>query len=249
MKIFSISILCLILSASLFAQNKTITRDTINLRGVILKSDGKPASNISIVSKQIETSFNKFRVFATTDTDGQFSLNGIMPNDTLTIVSINYDNPIYYNKGGRLMVIILPSEKVEDINSKNPVEITAKRITPKTTPTIDIVPATAPPSYITVQKPEFPGGSEHFLTFIQKNLSYPDKAVKNNIEGTVEVEFTVEKDGSLTNFILLKGIGYGCDEEVLKAVLKSPKWKPGIMNNVPATINTSVSVRFSLKDK
>lgn len=249
MKQFLFLILFFAFTLPTFSQNKTITRDTVNLRGVIFTSDGQPAPNISITSRQLDPRFKNHRIFTTSDDSGQFILNGIMPNDTLTIEAISYAELRYYNRGSRFMVIILPSKHTYTINSEKPIEITAARSIPKTTPTISYVPTNENPPSIISQMPEFPGGNERFLAFLKRTLSYPEKAVKNNIEGTVEIQFTVQKDGSLSDFIILNGIGYDCDQNVLNAIVNSPRWKPGAMNNAAIAINTSVAVKFSLTDK
>jgi len=76
------------------------------------------------------------------------------------------------------------------------------------------------------QIPTFGQGND-LWTFIAKNLRYPKAARKRGVEGKVFVEFVVEKDGSLSNVKALKGIGYGCDEEVVRVVKSLPSWKPG----------------------
>ncbi|MET3978345.1 TonB family protein [Mucilaginibacter sp. UYP25] len=80
----------------------------------------------------------------------------------------------------------------------------------------------------TDQRPEFPNGEVAFINFLRKNVKYPDLAKKNEIQGRVTVEFVCEKDGSLTNFHIIKGIGGGCDEELVRILKLSPRWKPGI---------------------
>src|SRR5688572_33431925 len=66
--------------------------------------------------------------------------------------------------------------------------------------------------------PEFPGGEDKLWLFLDKNLVYPLKARDKNITGKVYVGFIVEKDGNITHIEILKGIGYGCDEEVLRVI-------------------------------
>src|SRR5438552_1905723 len=77
------------------------------------------------------------------------------------------------------------------------------------------------------EQPQFPGGNGKLMKFIQKNLVYPAAARESNIQGTVEVSFTVDATGTITNAKVTKGIGGGCDEEALKMVAKMPKWTPG----------------------
>ena len=238
MKLTLTTAFLLIINIQLFAQDKTITRDTINLRGIVIESDGKPASNITIWSQT--------KITAVTDNKGQFVLNGIMPNDTLTVYSIENKKQYYTNNGSRFMIINLPME-IEDVSAETPVEITAIRTKTKVIPNIASLDKT-PKTFIAIG-PEFPGGNARFLFYIQRVLIYPQSAVENNIEGTVQVMFTVKEDGALTDFVLIKGIGYGCDEAAIQLLQKSPKWKPGIQNSLPVAIRKNVSIKFSLRDK
>ena len=74
---------------------------------------------------------------------------------------------------------------------------------------------------------EFPGGIEGWGKFLSTNLKYPNQASKLGVEGRVFIQFIVEKDGSLSNIEVLKGIGAGCDKEAKRVVTDSPKWIPG----------------------
>ncbi len=73
--------------------------------------------------------------------------------------------------------------------------------------------------------PEFPGGQSAFIKFLSRNLKYPVIAVEKGIEGKVLVSFIIEKNGRLSNIKILRGIGYGCDEEAIRVLEKSPEWK------------------------
>jgi len=240
----------LLLSTFLFAQNGShiIHKDTINLRGFIYNADGKPAIYKIIESKQLNLRYADSPIGAQTDSNGYFDLKGAKPNDTLTIRELS--GPLYfYNSGSRFIVIYLPAVMINELNAKNPIEINTKRAYRKHIPSFTIVPIDFIRDYFSIEKiPEPPGGISAFFKFIQKNLKYPEKAVTNNIEGTVEVDFTVSRDGTITEVKLLKGIGYGCDEQVLEAVRKSPRWKPGILAGRPVVVKESVSVKFSLTD-
>lgn len=89
---------------------------------------------------------------------------------------------------------------------------------------------------IVEEQAEFPGGQAAMLAFIQKNLKYPDIALENGIEGTVVVEFVVEKDGSLTDVKILKDIGAGCGNEAVRVIKQMPKWKPGKQRDMPVRV-------------
>jgi protein TonB len=116
-------------------------------------------------------------------------------------------------------------------------------------PDIDVVttePDTNAVLIVAQEIAEFPGGNEEMIKFISKNLVYPKDAVKAGIEGNVIVQFVVEKDGSPSNIIIKKGLGYGCDEEVIRVVKAMPKWKPGKQNGKPARVQMVLPVKFRL---
>ncbi|MEQ9405427.1 MAG: energy transducer TonB [Cyclobacteriaceae bacterium] len=73
----------------------------------------------------------------------------------------------------------------------------------------------------------FPGGLSAFYGYLKKEMKYPRQAQRMGIEGRVFVQFVVERDGSLTDIHVVKGIGAGCDEEAVRVLKNSPKWQPG----------------------
>ena len=71
------------------------------------------------------------------------------------------------------------------------------------------------------------GGYAAFYKFVKKNIKYPNQAKRMGVEGKVYVQFVVDKDGTITEVKSIRGIGAGCDEEAVRILQKSPKWKPG----------------------
>lgn len=101
--------------------------------------------------------------------------------------------------------------------------------------------------YVSVENmPELVGG----LASLQKEITYPEKARKAGIEGTVSVQFIVDKEGNVENPQILRGVGGGLDEEALR-VVKQAKFKPGKdKNGNPVRVQYSLPIRFQLsKDK
>jgi TonB family protein len=96
------------------------------------------------------------------------------------------------------------------------------------------------------QAPSFLGGDVEFQNYVVKNVRYPAKARENKTQGRVIVTFVVEPDGSLTNARVVRGIGDGADEEALRVIKASPKWKPGIQNGRKVRVQYSVPIQFSL---
>ena len=65
------------------------------------------------------------------------------------------------------------------------------------------------------------------MPFIQENMRYPKSAAKKGIEGRVICQFTVKKDGSIENIIIMRGVHKSLDKEAVRIIKKMPKWKPG----------------------
>jgi protein TonB len=94
--------------------------------------------------------------------------------------------------------------------------------------------------------PEFEGGMAAWAKFIQKNLRYPSQAQEDGIQGKVFVSFVIEKDGSISNVTLLRGVAASVDQEALRVIQKSPKWKPGIQNKQFVRVRYNIPISFSL---
>ena len=95
--------------------------------------------------------------------------------------------------------------------------------------------------------PEFPGGMEALIKYLSENIKYPEQAKKDKIQGKVYISFVVEKDGSVADAKVLRGIGGGCDEEALRVVNAMPKWTPGKQRNTPVRVQFNLPVAFKLQ--
>lgn len=119
-------------------------------------------------------------------------------------------------------------------------------------PDITVAPTEAPEEdvnqlFIVVEEEPTPvGGMQSFYDYIVKHLTYPTKAHRMNIEGRVYVQFVVEKDGSITNVKVIKGIGGGCDEEALRVVESAPPWNPGKQRGHAVRAQMVVPIVFTL---
>ncbi|WP_295798009.1 energy transducer TonB [Mucilaginibacter sp.] len=96
--------------------------------------------------------------------------------------------------------------------------------------------------------PSFPGGLEAFYQFINKNTKYPRTAYENNTSGKVIISFVVERDGSLTDVKVKRGIGDGCDEEAMRVIKLSSPWIPGTQGGKPVRVAYSVPISFGLSN-
>ena len=96
------------------------------------------------------------------------------------------------------------------------------------------------------QMPSFMGNEDAFYAFVSKNIIYPLKAKENNIEGRVIVRFIIEKDGNISNIEILRKLGFGCDEEVIRLIKSMPKWFPGKQNGKPVRVHFTMPISFIL---
>jgi protein TonB len=102
--------------------------------------------------------------------------------------------------------------------------------------------------FMIVEKmPEFPGGEKARQKFLAQNLLYPAEAKEKNIEGTVYASFILEVDGTVSNINIIKGLGYGLDEEVVRVLKMMPAWRPGKQKGVPVRVKINLPVKFIIK--
>ena len=97
------------------------------------------------------------------------------------------------------------------------------------------------------EMPEFPGGELALRTYIAKAIVYPTVAQENGIQGKVFVTFVVNKDGSVSNAKIARGVDASLDSEALRVVSTLPKWKPGKQRGVPVRVSYTVPISFKLQ--
>jgi protein TonB len=113
-------------------------------------------------------------------------------------------------------------------------------------PTVEAQIASVAPEMIykmTEQEPNPKGGMCAFYEYTQDNLQRPKEAVTKGVRGNVFVQFIVEKDGRITNVKVVKGIGSGCDEEVVKLLENSPRWSPGVQKGQKVRVEKTMSIQ------
>ncbi|MBR6884096.1 MAG: energy transducer TonB [Prevotella sp.] len=95
--------------------------------------------------------------------------------------------------------------------------------------------------------PQYPGGMQAMLSFLQENITYPKDAQEKKISGRVLVTFVVEKDGSISNVETVKSVFPSLDEEAVRIVKAMPNWKPGKQNGKVVRVKYTLPISFSLK--
>ena len=102
------------------------------------------------------------------------------------------------------------------------------------------------PLVVASKNPSFPGGETDLAAYLNSKIKYPQPARDYHVEGTVYVQFVIQSDGSLTNHKILRGIGYGCDEEALRIAQSMPNWSPGEQNGEAVPVWFTLPVKFDL---
>ena len=99
------------------------------------------------------------------------------------------------------------------------------------------------------QMAEFPGGQAALMKWLSQNIRYPEAAQQNDIQGRVIVKFVVEKDGSIGQVTVVKGVDKDLDREAIRVVKKMPKWQPGKNNGVAVRSYFNLPVTFKLQNQ
>lgn len=140
------------------------------------------------------------------------------------------------------------SELIETTKNTNPADTNTEIGIPEDKPKTSIIDEGDELTIHTFveELPEFPGGNDARVKFLSENTSYPKIAKDAGIQGPVHLTFVVEKDGSISNVAILRGIGGGCDEEAIRVVKAMPKWKPGRQNGKEVRVQFNMPIHFKL---
>lgn len=190
---------------------------------VIAAEDGSPLPGVNVVIKGTT-------VGTVTDVAGNYTLENTTPSSTLVYSFIGLQSkevPV----GERQIVDV---EMNLDVTQLSEIVVTGYGYSEKseTTLTVDL----AHPSI----------GTKAYKKYLEENLHYPQLALDTKVEGRVTVEFFVELDGSLSGFTLVRGIGGGCDEELIRLIKEGPPWLPTKKDGVAIRDKARIRLKFTL---
>ena len=95
--------------------------------------------------------------------------------------------------------------------------------------------------------PEFPGGAAALNKYLNNSITYPVIAQENGVQGKVFVGFVVDRDGSITNAVVTRGVDPNLDKEALRVINSMPKWKPGMQQGKTVRVSYTVPINFQLQ--
>lgn len=211
------------------------TDETITVSGKVTGADGKPISGASVMIKGTKTG-------TSTTAEGRYALSNVPKGASLVVSFIGFASQIVQVKGRKAIDVVITRSAM-----LNEVVVTVYESLSRPAPTgsAAILPNQADRVYSVVEQvPEFPGGMSELGQYLTKNLRYPADARRANVAGRVFVQFVVTEGGNIQQLRVLKGIGFGCDEEAVRVVSQMPKWNPGKQNGKPVSVQYNLPIQF-----
>ena len=214
----------------------------ISVEGWVVNSADKraiPGANIVVEGMQLGT---------TTDSDGKFVINA-PAYSTLIISSPGFSTQLRPVNGiSGHGVALTPGEGSEsEITNADPQAIppvheeNAEIQTPEQ-------PVEGKVFTVVEKQPEFPGGVKAMYQFLEKNIKYPSAAARSEVSGRVFLSFIITSQGKIQDVKVLKGIGFGCDEEALRVVSAFPNWIPGSQDGKPVAVKFNLPIHFQIEN-
>jgi TonB family protein len=190
------------------------------ISGIVVNDDNEPMKDVTVNIKGKSGGIK-------TDEEGRFSLRDTRRGDIIVFNSL-----------------VMPQMEVPLHNIPNRIVYSEENIKLHNKPKISV----SSPNEIMFEKtsadarPEF--GWEAFEVYLKENTKRPPKALQANIQGRVIVNFMVTEKGELSDFTIVRSLGYGCDEEAIRILKTGPKWFPATKEDKPVSSSKQVIVRF-----
>jgi TonB family protein len=213
--------------------------EEMTVKGRITTNDGKglPGVNVIIANSTSGT---------TADADGQYLIK-VMRGKQLVFTFVGFKTQVLDVTQNEQNVILQPEPK-----ELNEVVVAAYSSVPAQSEVASVQEVSKQIKSgevftVVEQNPEFPGGLRELGNYLGRNIRYPSAAQRANVQGKVFVQFVVGVDGTIRDPKILKGIGFGCDEEALRVTLNMPKWNPGKQNGKPVAVQYNLPIAFVLE--
>ena len=206
-------------------------------KGTVLSDvDGQPIIGAAVIIKGTTNG-------TITDFDGIFMLE-VSEGDVLCVSYIGYHTteisvPALDEKGKASGTVRL--KKVEETPANKVDEIVVVGYGVKKQPVDD-----APLFQVAEEMPQYPGGMPGLMQYIGRNMKYPMLAQEQGLEGRVIVQFIVERDGSTSNFNIMRGVHALLDAEAIRVLAGMEKWTPGKQKGQAVRVKYTVPVTFRL---
>jgi protein TonB len=197
---------------------------SLTITGRVVDRRGAPLAGVFITLQSTPVS-------ATTNSAGSFLLACELTNPVLTFKCAGYQTQTVQLKSAQPMVLTMSEVGTTAAALGTGLEAINK------------------PVVVADDQPAFPGGVDAYRAFLQKNVHYPEAAKYKNISGDVFVSFSVDEAGRLLDAEVVKGVGYGLDEEALRLVRLMPWWTPARLAGKPVRVPATLRIRFGMQEQ
>ncbi|WP_373330840.1 TonB family protein [Salmonirosea aquatica] len=220
------------------ANGEAMVKGDINITGIVNTPDHKPLRGAVITD-------SKGKKGAITDEAGRFSLK-VPAGSALTLSHPDYGQIIMGISGKYKNTdydLTMPSkgDKPSNMVSTPSADGQSVKITGQTST------FGGSPIFTVVEKaPEFPGGIQAMYKFLGENIKYPEAAAKANVQGKVFLTFIVTSEGEIKDIQIMKGLGFGADQESVRVMSKMPRWEPGMQSGRPVNVRYNLPIAFQL---
>lgn len=216
-------------------------QEMITVEGDVTRESGAGISGANVFINETTTG-------TTTDPVGHFKLADIPVGSILTVRYVGYDTQTFAVEKGKKNYAVKLKKAVNELSGPT---FTAYQDIEKIKEQREKQKETSQAlATIPERQPEFPGGHEEMLKYIQSNIKYPEEAMGVTVDGIALVSFTVNSNGNIRQPKVVKEIGYGIDEEAIRVVLNMPRWEPARQNGKAVSMEYTLSIHFKIeKDK
>lgn len=191
------------------------------ISGIVVNADNEPMKDVTVNIKGKADGTK-------TDEEGKFSLKDARRGDIVIFNSLTMPQmevPLKNNLPGKI------------VYSEHNIYMSIKPKVSVTSPSEVMFEKT-----VTDAKPEF--GWEAYEVYLKENTKLPPRARQYNVKGRVIVSFVVNEKSELSDFTIIRSLGFGCDEEAIRIIKNGPKWFPATKDDKPVSKSTQVVVKF-----
>jgi TonB family protein len=206
--------------------------------GTVTDAEGKGLEGVHVVVKG-------GIMGTTTNQQGRFALNDLPLNGKIVFTRVGYEAKVLPITKVKQIVTIQLKHAIEGLQ-----EVVVVGLPNKEGGQIQNDRSADGEVFAAVEESaEYPGGLKAMYQFLADNLRYPAEAVEKKIEGKVFLNFVVTEQGYIRDVKVLKGLGYGTDEEASRVVLSMPKWKPARNSGKAVALRYNLPISFVLSKK
>jgi len=228
------------LANSTAKQSATLISDEkISVTGIVKNANGSLVPNATIILKGTTQG-------TVSDDEGKFELKNVPTFSSLVVSHVSYKP--YEIRVGRMKgdygVKLLPVENV--ISGLVVIGYVPSGNNVLNAENSKSIPSTKRAFVAVEEKAEFPGGNTEMMKYLAQNIKYPSEAAKAHVGGVVLISFIVNENGEIRKPKIIKGLGFGIEDEATRVILNMPNWKPAIQNGKKLTSEYTMDIKFNI---